>query len=138
MASRPDGVTAKAWVSPQCMRQSNDHHDRLLPRCSRRCQPRINQGHGRGSHAIRPSPRQIRGNGGPPPSDLPTNGDDQSEPINPQDGSPQPPDRTNAERLIRWADPTKTLNIAQEILDDLESFPDGESLLGQIGQRVVR
>ena len=48
---------------------------------------------------------------------------------------PPPPDRENAQRLIRWSDPTKTLNICDEII---ENVSDGESLLGRIGQRVVR
>lgn len=52
------------------------------------------------------------------------------------DGRPAPPDRDNAQRLIRWADPTATLNIAQEILDYPEQFPGID--LGAIGQRVVR
>lgn len=84
-----------------------------------------------------------RGNGAyPPPTEIP---DDNTE-ITASEGmvgggdpaAPAPPDRDNAQRLIRWADPTQTLNIAKEILDDRESFPNGADLLGQIGQRVVR
>ena len=48
------------------------------------------------------------------------------------------PDEKLTERLVRWADPTKTVNIAQEILDNPDDFPDGEDLLGRIGQKVVR
>lgn len=94
-----------------------------------------------------PTPRGGYPEEDPRAADMADSGMPPAEPVEPiDDGSPTStdenqstgPDRQNAERLIRWADPTKTLNIAQEILEDHESFPNGESLLGEIGQKVVR
>ncbi len=73
-----------------------------------------------------------RGNGGFPATTAVTAIDGEDQPL-PDDGqqayeapfAPPPPDRDNAQRLIRWADPTQTLNVAKEILEDREAFPDG-------------